>query len=79
MSRHHRDELPSLDPTTLSDVSGGAGMSDMMLPMMMMGMRKRSAAPPPAAPPPPQQPQLPPLDPGAQRTVYYSDGTSRQG
>lgn len=78
MSRHHRDELPSLDPNALADVSGGAGMSDMMLPMMMMGMRKRSAAPP-APPPPPQQPQLPPLAPGAERTVYYSDGTSRQG
>jgi len=79
MSRHHRDELPSLDPNALSDVSGGAGMSDMMLPMIMM-MRKRGA---PAAAPPPPQPQqqpLPPLtDPNAQRTVYYSDGTSRQG
>jgi len=77
MSRHHHDSLPTIDPSTLDDVSGGAGMGDMMLPMVMM-MKRRSAAAA-APPPPPPQPALPPLAPGAERTVYYSDGTSRSG
>jgi hypothetical protein len=50
-------ELPSIDPTALSAVTGGAGdASSMMLPMMMMMRSRQSAA---AAPPPPPQPQAP--------------------
>lgn len=58
-SKHHRDELPSIDVAALSSVTGGTG-TDMssMLPMMMM-MRQRSApAAAPAAPPAPQQPKI---------------------
>jgi len=77
MSRHH-DDLPSIDPSALADVSGGAGMTDMLLPMIMM-LKKRSAAPAPAAPPPPPQPPPAPLPAGTERTTYYSDGTSRSG
>jgi len=77
MSRHH-DDLPSIDPSALADVSGGAGMADMLLPMIMM-LKKRNAGPAPAPPPAPPQPQQAPLPAGAERTTYYSDGTSRSG
>ena len=51
MSKHHREELPSIDPTVLQHVTGGAGDMSSILPMMMM-MRKKSAPPSIAAPPP---------------------------
>jgi len=60
MPGQHDDELPSLDATDLTHVTGGAGsdMSSMMLPMVMMMMKNRSQAAPapapaPAAPPAP--------------------------
>jgi hypothetical protein len=53
-----RAELPSIDPTALSAVTGGAGdASSMMLPMMMMMRNRQSAAA--APPPPPPQPPKP--------------------
>ena len=77
MPRHH-DSLEPIAACDLSDVSGGAGMTDMLLPMIVL-LRRRSSAPPA----PPQQqaqaPALPPLPAGAERTVYYSDGTTRSG
>lgn len=79
MSRHRHHDLEPIAACDLADVSGGAGMIDMMLPLIIM-MKKKAA--PPAAPPPqqqPQQPALPPLPVGAERTVYYSDGTTRSG
>lgn len=60
-SKHHQDELPSIDLATLKSVTGGAGadMSSMMPMMMMMRMRgASSAAPAPAAPPPPVTPKI---------------------
>ena len=59
MSRHHDEELPSIDATALEQVTGGAGFGDMstMLPMMMM-MRSRQAAAAPAAPPQPAMPKI---------------------
>jgi hypothetical protein len=57
-SKHHPDELPSIDAATLANVTGGAGDMSSMLPMMMM-MRKRSApAAAPAAPPAPPKPKI---------------------
>jgi hypothetical protein len=48
------DALPSIDPSALAHVNGGAGddMMSMMLPLLLM--KKKNAAPPAAAPPPPQ-------------------------
>lgn len=63
MSKHRDEELPSIDPAVLANVTGGAGDSSMssMMPMMMMMMMGRgggaAAAPPP--PPPPAAPVLP--------------------
>jgi hypothetical protein len=57
MSRHHDEELPTLDLASLEQVTGGAGMDmSSMLPMMMM-MRNRQAAAP-AAPPQPAMPKI---------------------
>jgi hypothetical protein len=59
MSKHHKDELPSIDLATLKGVTGGAG-ADMssMLPMMMMMKRRSAPAPAPAAPPQPVTPKI---------------------
>ena len=58
MSRHHDEELPTLDVTSLEQVTGGAGMDmSAMLPMMMM-MRNRQAAAAPAAAPQPAMPKI---------------------
>lgn len=60
MSRHHDEELPTLDLATLEQVTGGAAASDsmsMMLPMMMM-MRSRQAAAAPAAAPQSAMPKI---------------------
>lgn len=60
MSKHHSDELPSIDPTALAGVTGGAGGDpSTMLPLLMM-MRSRSAAAAPAQPAQPAQPAGPP-------------------
>jgi len=59
MSRHD-EELPTLDLSTLEQVTGGAGAMDSMstmLPMMMM-MRNRQAAAAPVAPPQPVMPKI---------------------
>jgi hypothetical protein len=60
MSKHHKDELPSIDLATLKTVTGGAGadMSSMMPMMMMMRMRNSAPAPAPAAPPQPVTPKI---------------------
>ncbi|HEY5934262.1 MAG TPA: hypothetical protein VIU61_06505 [Kofleriaceae bacterium] len=59
MSRHHDEELPTLDLATLEQVTGGAAADSMsmMLPMMMM-MRSRQAAAAPAAAPQPAMPKI---------------------
>lgn len=56
-----RDELPSIDLSTLSRVVGGAAtdLSSMMLPMMMMMKNKQQSAPAPApAPAAPVTPKI---------------------
>lgn len=59
MSKHHHDELPSIDAAALEHVTGGAGdMSSMMLPMMMMMKQRSAPAPAPAAPPAPPTPKI---------------------
>ena len=59
MSKHHKDELPSIDVAALKSVTGGAG-ADMsaMLPMMMMMRQRSAAAAAPAAPPAPPRPKI---------------------
>lgn len=54
-----RDELPSIDLSTLSRVIGGAStdLSSMMLPLMMMKNKQQQSAPPP--PPAPAAPVTP--------------------
>lgn len=51
MPAHHDDELPTLDATDLSRVTGGAtgDMSSMLLPMMMMLRSRAQAAQAPVA------------------------------
>jgi hypothetical protein len=58
-SKHHQDELPSIDVAALKSVTGGAGDMSSMLPMMMM-MKKRNetAMAAPAAPPAPPKPKI---------------------
>ena len=59
MSRHHDEELPTLDRAPLEQVPGGAAADSMsmMLPMMMM-MRSRQAAAAPAAAPQSAMPKI---------------------
>lgn len=57
------DELPTIDLTTLSRVTGGANtdLSSMMMPLMMMMKNRQpqaSAAPAPAAAAAPTAPQI---------------------
>jgi hypothetical protein len=60
MSKPTPDELPTLDPSHLAGVTGGAvsDTSSMMLPMiMMMAMRGRGSSPQVTAAPAPAAPQ----------------------
>jgi hypothetical protein len=58
MSKHHRDELPSIDAAALANVTGGAGDMSSMLPMIMMMKQRGAPAAAPAAAPAPQQPKI---------------------
>ena len=60
MSKHHRDELPTIDVAALQSVTGGAGtvLSALLPLMMMLRGRSAAAAPAPAAPPPPVMPKV---------------------
>ena len=54
----HDDELPTLEPALLEQVTGGAADAmSTMLPMMMMRSRQAAAAPAPA-PPQPVMPKI---------------------
>jgi len=52
MAVHHEDDLPTLDPSALTSVTGGTGLDLMsMLPLLLMRNRAQTApAPPPAQP-----------------------------
>ena len=54
MPTHRDDELPSLDPTALRQVTGGADLGSMMLPLLMMRHQGGGAAAPAPAPAPAQ-------------------------
>ena len=58
MSKHHHDELPSIDAAALEHVTGGAGDMSSMLPIMMMMKQRSAPAPAPAAPPAPPTPKI---------------------
>lgn len=56
MAVHHEDDLPTLDATALTGVTGGTGL-DLMSILPLLLMRNRAQAAPP--PPPPAQPWKP--------------------